>query len=193
MKALLGLVILLAASVSSAQFDGTMLDMGYGPFATLQRPEIRKELKLSKEQIKQADLIIKELSKATESGNAVVSSLKKIDDDLMALLDEKQKERFFQIQIQAKGGTALSDQIVAIKLEMTDEQKSSVKKIRKTAQNRLLDEVRKGSRDSKLMEKISVAEEKELLAVLSEDQRVAFVKLAGEVFKGARMKGMWPI
>ncbi len=193
MKALLGLVIFWAASVSPAQFDGTMLDMGYGPFATLQRPEIRKELKLSKDQIKQADLIIKELSKATESGNAVVTSLKKVDDDLMALLDEKQKERFFQIQIQAKGGTALSDPIVAVKIEMSVEQISSVKKIRKAAQSKLLDEVRKGSRDNKLMENISKAEEKELLAVLSEGQREALGKLAGEVFKGARMKGMWPI
>ena len=193
MKALLGLVIFLLASVSVAQFDGTMLDMGYGPFAMLQRPEIRKELKLSKEQIKQTDLIIKELSKATESGNVVVTSLKKVDDDLMALLDEKQKERFFQIQIQAKGGTALSDPIVAVKIEMSVEQISSVKKIRKAAQSKLLDEVRKGSRDNKLMENISKAEEKELLAVLSEGQREAFGKLAGEVFKGARMKGMWPI
>ena len=183
----------LVASISSAQFDGTMMDMRYGPFAMLQRQEIRKELKLSKEQIKQADLIIKGLSKATESGNAVVTSLKKVDDDLMALLDEKQKERFFQIQIQAKGGTALSDPQVAAKLEMTDDQKSEVKKVRKAAQNRLLDEVRKGSRDNKLMEIISKAEEKELLAILSAGQREALVKLAGEVFKGARMKGMWPI
>jgi hypothetical protein len=193
MKAMLGLGLFLAVSVVSAQFDGTMLDMAYGPFSMLQRPEIRKELKLSKDQIKQADLIIKELSKATESGNAVVTSLKKIDDDLMALLDEKQKERFFQIQIQAKGGTALSDPIVAVKIEMSVEQISSVKKIRKAAQNKLLDELRKGSRDSKLMENISKAEEKELLAVLSEGQREAFGKLAGEIFKGARMKGMWPI
>jgi hypothetical protein len=65
--------------------------------------------------------------------------------------------------------------------------------IRKDAQSNLLSQVQKGSQDRKLMEKISKAEEKELLALLTEEQRKAFTDMAGVIFKGARTKDLWPI
>ena len=91
------------------------------------------------------------------------------------------------------GGTCLSNSIFAEKLLLTDDQKESIRKIRKGAQDHLLGELRKGSRDMKLMENISKAEEKELLAALTDVQRLALTKLSGVIYKDARMKGMWPI
>ena len=193
MKAISVLVGLLATVVASAQFGDSMMDMQYGPFALLQRQDIRKELKLSKDQGKQLDEIGKNLTKTSESGGLQLNSLQKVDDDMLAVLDDGQKQRFAEVRIQVRGATSLSDPAVAKALELTDDQKDAVKRIRKAAQSRLLDVMRKGNGDNGTMEKISKPEEKDLLAVLNEDQQKAFVKLAGVIYKGARIKGQWPI
>ncbi len=193
MKALLGLIGLLAAALSGAQFGGMGMDMMYGPMATLQRPEIRKELKVSKDQVKQLDEIVKNLTKASESGNIQINSLSKVDADMMAVLDEVQKQRYFELSIQIRGAIALTDPLVVDKLGLSVDQAASAKKIRKATQDKVLDAARKGSRDSKLMENESKALEKELTALLKDDQKKAFTELAGVIFKGARMKGVWPI
>ena len=193
MKILSVVLALMASLVANAQFGGSMMDMTYGPFTMLQRQDIRKELKLSKEQSKQMDEIGKNLTKSSQSGGFQITDLKKIDDDMLAVLVEKQGQRFFELRIQAMGGTCLSNSIVAEKLLLTVDQKESIRKIRKGPQDHLLGELRKGSRDMKLMENISKAEEKELLAALTDVQRVALTKLSGVIYKDARMKGMWPI
>ncbi len=193
MKALLGLIGLLAAALSGAQFGGMGMDMMYGPMATLQRPEIRKELKVSRDQVKQLDEIVKNLTKASESGNIQINSLSKVDADMMAVLDEVQKQRYFELSIQIRGAIALTDPLVVEKLGLSVDQAASAKKIRKATQDKVLDAARKGSRDSKLMESASKALEKELTALLTDDQKKAFTDLAGVIFKGARMKGVWPI
>lgn len=193
MKALLGLIGLLAAALSGAQFGGMGMDMMYGPMATLQRPEIRKELKVSKDQVKQLDEIVKNLTKVSESGNIQINSLSKVDADMMAVLDEVQKQRYFELSIQIRGAIALTEPLVVEKLGLNVDQAASAKKIRKATQDKVLDAARKGSRDSKLMENASKALEKELTALLTDDQKKAFTELAGVIFKGARMKGVWPI
>ncbi len=193
MKTVPAILALIASFVVNAQFGGLGMDMMSGPMATLQRPEIRKELKLTKEQNKQMDEVMKNFTKASQGGEVNLGSFSKIDAQLLAVLDEPQKQRYFELSIQIRGGTAITDPVVATKLDLSDEQKASAKKIRKSAQDKLMDSARKGSRDVNLMEKLSKAEEMELLAVLSDDQKSAFVKLAGVTFKGARIKGMWPI
>ena len=193
MKVLFGLICLLATALSGAQFGGMGMDMMYGPMATLQRPEIRKELKVSKEQAKQLDEIVKNLSKASDSGNLQFNSLSKVDADMVAVLDEAQQQRYFELSIQIRGAIAITDPLVVEKLGMSVDQAASAKKIRKATQDKVLDAARKGSRDSKLMENASKALEKELTALLTDDQRKAFTALGGVIFKGARMKGMWPI
>lgn len=193
MKVLFGLIGLLAAALSGAQFGGMGMDMMYGPMATLQRPEIRKELKVSKEQAKQLDEVMKSLTKASDSGNLQFNSLSKVDADMVAVLDEAQKQRYFELSIQIRGAIAITDPLVVEKLGMSVDQAASAKKIRKATQDKVLDAARKGSRDSKLMENASKALEKELTALLTDDQKKAFADLGGVIFKGARMKGMWPI
>ena len=193
MKVLFGLICFLATALSGAQFGGMGMDMMYGPMATLQRPEIRKELKVSKEQAKQLDEIVKNLSKASDSGNLQFNSLSKVDADMVAVLDEAQQQRYFELSIQIRGAIAITDPLVVEKLGMSVDQAASAKKIRKATQDKVLDAARKGSRDSKLMENASKALEKELTALLTDDQRKAFTALGGVIFKGARMKGMWPI
>lgn len=193
MKVLFGLIGLLAAALSGAQFGGMGMDMMYGPMATLQRPEIRKELKVSKEQAKQLDEVMKSLTKASDSGNLQFNSLSKVDADMVVVLDEAQKQRYFELSIQIRGAIAITDPLVVEKLGMSVDQAASAKKIRKATQDKVLDAARKGSRDSKLMENASKALEKELTALLTDDQKKAFADLGGVIFKGARMKGMWPI
>lgn len=193
MKVLLGLVCLLAATLSVAQLGGMGMDMMYGPMSTLQRQEIRKEMKLTKDQVKQMDQVNDKFMKAAQSGNIQLDSLSKVDAELLAILDAPQKQRFSELNIQIRGATALSDKEVAAKLELTDDQKSKIMTIRKDAQSNLLSQVQKGSQDRKLMEKISKAEEKELLGLLTEEQRKAFADMAGVIFKGARTKDLWPI
>ena len=191
MKAFVAFAGLLVAMGANAQFGDSMLDMQYGPFALLQRQDLRKELRLTKDQSKQMDEIGKNLTKASETGGLQLSGMQKVDDDMLAVLENGQKQRFSELRIQIRGATSLSDPAVAKALELTDDQRVAVKRIRQTAQNQLLDAIRKGSRDSTLMEKISKLEEKELLLVLSGDQQKAFMKMAGVIYKGARLKGQW--
>ena len=127
MKAFVAFAGLLVAMGANAQFGDSMLDMQYGPFALLQRQDLRKELRLTKDQSKQMDEIGKNLTKASETGGLQLSGMQKVDDDMLAVLENGQKQRFSELRIQIRGATSLSDPAVAKALELTADQRVAVK------------------------------------------------------------------
>lgn len=196
MKLLASIGFLVFAGLACAQFENTTtFDMAYRPFAVLQRNDIKKELKVTKEQSKQIDAVIKEFNKASrDSAAGGPTRVDKADADLVLILSESQKVRYAELNIQIRGATALSDPGISEKLEMTDAQKAKVKQVRTDAIQTLLSRLRGRTRDmDKAMEEVSKGEETELLTVLNDAQREVFAKMAGEVYKGARLKGSWPI
>lgn len=194
-------VLVLAGSIVNAQFGGgSVFDMNYRPFAVLQRKDIRQELKLSKEQSKQIDDVMKELNKQARTGDpstgmAMMGKFDETDKTILAVLDDAQRTRLSEIRIQIRGATSLSDPEVAAKLELTGDQTATVKKLRAEAMDKFVKGAQSGQRNhmDKLMEEISKDEEKGLLAALTDAQRELLSKLAGKPYKDARLKGTWPI
>ncbi|MBS1725274.1 MAG: hypothetical protein JST51_01025 [Armatimonadetes bacterium] len=202
MKRLLTFVLIAMAVGANAQFGmGTsMFDESYRPFAVIQRRDVRVELKVTPEQSKQIDGLIQAFanqpkSKTPAAGLAFSGAIDKTEKDILAVLNDEQRQRLSEIRVQIKGATSLSDDDVATELKLTDDQKASIKKRRSEATSQLVRELQKpkhGQLD-KVMEDISKQEETDLLAMLTDDQRDSLTKLAGKPFKDARPKGMWPI
>ncbi len=198
---LLSIAFLGIATSAHAQFDmvSGMMDMQYHPPAVLMRPEIRKELKLSKEQAKQLDEIQKEMANSARSGNPtsfdVAGMFAQQDAKVLAVLDDTQKDRLQEIRVQIMGAVSLSDPQVAKGLNLTDDQKATVKKTRADTFKQYMSAIQSGKRSGldKLMEQLSKDQEKVLIALLDDDQKTALTKMAGTPFKNARQKGQWPI
>jgi hypothetical protein len=141
---------------------------GQDPAALLRRPDVKKELKLTDEQLEKVP-------------GAVLKALAEV-------LNPDQLKRLNQIDLQVKGYRALSEAKVQMALKMTSEQKDSLKTITDDF-NKEVQEARKeaqGSNFQGMMEKMTTlrkeAQEKSM-GVLNADQKGAWQEMIGEEFK----------
>jgi hypothetical protein len=197
MRSITSLLVFICAAFGFAQMDLTdMMSMTSKPAFAIQRPDIKKELKLSKDQQKEISAIEKELQKDAKAGSAAgtqdfaagMAVFGKFDEagkKIVALLDETQQKRFFEIRVQMKGPPGITDPEIAKLLEITEEQTAKIKETR----SRYLRSVMTGSKGIKAMEKARDAHDVELLALLTETQRTKLKEMEGKPFKNARYKG----
>ncbi len=144
---------------------------GTDPAALLVRESVRKELKLTDEQLaKVPDAVLKALGE---------------------VLNPDQMKRLKEISLQQRGYKALTDAKIQTALKLTDEQKDSVKTI-VTDSDKEIQEIAKeargggGANFKGMFEKVGTlrkeAQEK-ALGVLNADQKKMWKEMTGEEFK----------
>ncbi|WP_339909474.1 Spy/CpxP family protein refolding chaperone [Symmachiella dynata] len=110
---------------------------------------------------------------------------------LAGVLDEQQMKRLNQIKIQVEGVRALSDDEVAAKLEITDEQQGKIEAAEEANREKMREAMqgRRGRRDSgdreaamKKMEELRKSAESSVLEILTKEQRDQFAAMQGKKF-----------
>ena len=216
--AIMGVSLALAQPPEGGPGPGPRGPMGRGPgfmawpggglLALLQSETVQKDLQLTPEQIDKlkevrktafrglgerrrrpedlSDEQRKELRKKAEAQAA--ETKKKIE----AILTPKQMERLKEIRLQWVGLGALADPDVRKALNLTDEQKEKIKKLRNELLDKATDlrkDVRKADRDER-QKKMAEARDKvqklrkktldDILALLTTEQRAQFDKMLGK-------------
>lgn len=180
------LVPLLALMVASVQFASAQMPM-LGPdpkMMVLTQPEVRKDIKVTKEQSKQIEEIMKEASKADPSmGGNPMSMFGELDAKVVAVLTPEQQVRLTQLWIQYDGPVVLEDKAIAEELKLTDEQKSKVKELWDVYQNQFLEKMRSGPMGIKAMKAVRKTTNEATLALLTPEQQKAFTDMQGKELK----------
>ena len=185
-----------------AQFDmASMTLMQSSTSAAMNRADIRKELKLSRDQDQAIAKVEKELMgggkgprrndpNAMADAMAMMGKYEQADKDIDALLDEKQKKRLVEIRIQMMGPPGLQSPLVAGPLELTDEQKEKVKAV-ETAHQADMVTIARSSRGKGLYEgmaKKRAEADAKLLELLTDAQKAKYKEIQGAPFKDARLQ-----
>lgn len=177
---------------------------GMDPFGMMSKPpmllvrvDIKKEMKLSKEQSKQIESLNREFqealkggSKDLSSGMAVFKVIDEIGERMLKVLDDDQRKRLREIRIQSRGPSALLDDDVREELVLTPEQTQTIEAARTEARNAALVAARAGKADGKALDKIGKVYEDAVMKSLTVGQSEKFKALQGKPFPNARLKGM---
>lgn len=124
-----------------------------------------------------------------EMRKAGEETAKKIEEKVKGVLNEQQWTRLSELRIQREGVAALSRADVAEKLALSDEQKKEIAKLNESLRPQFGGGPGGGGGERPNMEELRAQREKtqkEILAVLSEDQKESYEKLQGAKFEFPR-------
>jgi Spy/CpxP family protein refolding chaperone len=173
------------AAISTAQMGAVTIT---GKFMMYMKPEVKKELKISKEQDKRINAGVQEAAKSMQERGAAgidfTNIYKPMDDALLAELDEVQKARLDEIYLQYNGAAVLRFEERAVQFGLTDEQKAAVKPINKKLDDDAMAALRSGGSDPmKKVRPLVKAANDEILEKLTPEQRDAWTKALGKELK----------
>ena len=159
-----------------------------GRFMIATSPDVRKELKITKEQDKKLQEAVKEMGASAQGGALppgfdMMNPMGMLDPKLEEILDETQKHRLEELFVQSNGGYALLDKKVAAALELTDEQKSAVKEIDSERRKAVMDGMSAGASGYKGLKKKVEECGAKMLAVLTPEQTKKLEEMKGKPFK----------
>lgn len=184
------MVIAACALWVSLQFSFNPAAMVASPCIATQRPEVRKELKLSKEQIKVLDEVKKRFTEATQAANksmdfsAISQAMREGDARIWEALDDGQDERLRGLILQIKGPAAFGEEEFVKEYALTPEQVEKLDAIRTTCRDGYMNAARK---DQRKLKGILETYEKDSLAVLTADQRAKYDRACGPKVKNLSM------
>lgn len=159
-------------------------------FMMLMQPDVRKEIKLTKEQ----DQAIQDFLKNAQSNSGSMAGMMNLNmvnpagalpESLASKFEEGQRQRLEELFLQYNSGLALMDPEVAKSLELTEEQSAGVQEIGSEAGKevqQLMMNMRSQSAANKLKETRRAYAEK-LLGLLTTEQRAKLVEMSGKPFK----------
>jgi len=151
-------------------------------------PDVKKEIKLTKDQDKKLTEALNALQADMQSGKIsfdFANPLSGIDAQLETILDDAQKVRLEELYLQANGGYALTDKKVAAWIELSDEQKALIQSRNQTASSEIMNMAMAArSNDAvKQMRKRKTELGESMLEVLNAAQKEKFEKGKGKAFK----------
>lgn len=171
----------------------------------LSNPEVRKELKLSEEQVgKLKDALVKVTEKFKDdvakfqrmSPEEQQKKMKAFSEDsnkaISGVLDAKQWKRFKQIQWQINGVGALQDQDLQKELKLSDDQKKKLDDIFNDANKKLQEMMKSRETPQEQYRTLFQDVDKKVNAVLTEDQQKNLKDLKGPPFQASRPAGPPP-
>lgn len=156
----------------------------------LMYPDVKKELKISKDQDKQLQAMLSEFAKNAQSGQFTggldMSNLMGgLDPKIEAILDEGQNKRLHELFVQVNGGFALTDAKTTAALELSDDQKARAKTLGAEIDSQLMD-LMASARSPNAFKGVQTKRgelAKSIEAVLDGDQAVKFALMAGKPYK----------
>ncbi len=163
-------------------------------FNLLNNDKIQKELAITdkqKEAIKKAFSDMQDARDNLPDGDDRFTKMqemfKTLQDKITALLDDKQKARLKEIQLQQQGPAGLANKETADALKLSDDQVEQIKQINESLQTDIRDTFQAaGQVDFTEVQKETDRLRKEgndkLLAVLTAEQKAAFDKMQGAKF-----------
>lgn len=185
MKRSLALVALLAVSIAIAQrsptgnTNRTLLAM---------MPDVKKELKVTKDQDKKIQAAMKDLQEKAQSGQIAIDftdPMSSFDIDFGPILDDAQKLRLEELYAQYNGGFALADSKVSRALAINEETLAAIKAIKATAARELPQMLMQARSAGAAKEADKKREEfsQQMLALLTHEQKAKFETMKGKAFR----------
>jgi hypothetical protein len=199
-----GLVAALSGPVMAQGRGGFGGMGGGGPVALLGNPGVQKELKLDSAQVEKATTLATETREKMMGLRDQLTGLegqelmtkrqelaKPINEAAMktvaGFLKPEQVKRLSQIELQQRGGNALSDPAIAKKLGVTDEQASKVKTILADSQSEMRELFQSAGDDRQAaMAKVQTLRKEtnsKVMALMTEDQKKTWKEMTGEPFE----------
>lgn len=200
------LVLVVGPAICLARFDMSALLLSQAsPVMAIQRADAKKELKLTRDQEKQITAIVRDFQGSTgahaandanslTSGMGMMGKMEESSKQVLAVLADSQKKRFFEIRVQMMGPPALQSPEIASLLALTGEQKEKVKSIESAYVDDIMSGLRQhhpGKGFSDQMKKKRSENEEKLLDVLNDSQKAKFKEIQGAPFKDARRDGFF--
>jgi hypothetical protein len=187
-------VVVLALALSTvqaqAQIPGINLGFTKPKITVLMLPEVKEELKLTKQQDKavQASLKSKQggLGSTPISGFGGQGIMGALDSDLPSILTPEQLTRLNELWIQHEGAVVLEIEEIAKALKLTEDQRGKIEDLVKQFRHTQLEMMRGGlgsQGDMKKIETLQAETDKKILAVLTEAQLKMFGEMQGKTFK----------
>jgi Spy/CpxP family protein refolding chaperone len=185
MRRLIALSITLLASIALAQrsptgtTSRTMLAM---------MPDVKKELKATKDQDKKIMAAMKEMEQKAQSGQVRIDlsdPMASFDIDMGPILDDTQKVRLEELYAQYNGGFALADPKFVSALAINEETLARIKAIKSTAA-RELPQMLMNARSASAAKDADKKREEfslQMLALLTDEQKAKFETMKGKAFK----------
>jgi Spy/CpxP family protein refolding chaperone len=167
---------------------------GRGNFNLLNNDKIQKELAITakqKEAIKKAFDDMQnardDLPDGEDRFTKMQEMFKTLQDKIAALLDEKQKTRLKEIQLQMAGPAGLANKETADALKLSDDQVEQIKKLVEAQQTDISDTFRAAGQVDfaevqKEIERLRKDGNDKILAVLTAEQKADYDKLQGAKF-----------
>ncbi len=151
-------------------------------------PDIKKELKVTKDQDKKIQEALKVMQAELQAGSRQIDlsdPMGSMDIDLTPILDAAQCTRLEELYLQANSGYALTDPKVAAALALTDEQKDKTATAKAEATTELMNLMADMRSNSavKALKKRQVELGEKMLEILTAEQRAKLETLKGKPFK----------
>lgn len=192
---------------------GGMMGQGGASIAQLVgRADVQKDIKLSAEQKSKIEKINSDAQAQRQSmfeemrnggggdRQAMMGQFQKMQEDIdkkvEAVLNDEQKARITQIKVQLQGARALMDTKIQSELKLSVDQKKKIADLQ-SKQQQAMQEVMRRVQDQEimredvgpLMEKNNKIMDEELMKILNDDQKKAFVDMKGPEFKADPNQG----
>jgi Spy/CpxP family protein refolding chaperone len=181
---------------------GMGMGMGGGASGLLMMKEVREELKLDDDQVKELEEMGKAMQESMQSMRpqpgqqpdpaAMQANMEKIrkamaesEAKLEEILDPKQMDRLVGLVIQRDSLRAINSKLVAAKLGITDEQKAKMADVEKESQEKMR-ELFQGGFSPEMRDKMREMREEsdnKLKAILTDKQKTDMEALKGAEFK----------
>ena len=183
----IALVLVGVVQAASAQFNMAGPD---GKMMVVITPEAQKELKITKDQNKQIQEVMKEAQAQGQTGMSGMSGmasptqmLSELDAKVLAILSPEQVARLNELWVQYEGPCVLRDKAIAEKLNLTDDQKAKLEQIWSDYQRTFFEQAQKGPGGFKGLKKVRSDANEAALALLTDDQKTAYEALQGKPIK----------
>lgn len=180
--------------LATLQFSFSPGLMMAAPSLAIQRPEVRKELKPTKDQNRQLDEVAKSVTKAMQGAgksmdiSAMGTAMREGDAKVWEILDDTQDARLRGLILQIKGPAALTEEDFIKEYSLTSEQVAKLEELKTKCREDYLAAAQKNQKKIKgLLEQY----EKDAFAVLTTEQKAVYDKAIGAKVKNLNM-GMPP-
>jgi Spy/CpxP family protein refolding chaperone len=176
---LLAIALCLAQRSPTGNTNRTLLAM---------MPDVKKELKVTKDQDKQIHAAMKELQDKAQNGQLKIDlsdPMGSFDIDFGPIFDDVQELRLEELYAQYNGGFALVDPKVSKALAIDEETLAKIKAIKATAA-RELPQMLMNARSASAAKEADKRREEfslQMLALLTDEQKAKFETMRGKVFK----------